>query len=85
MHVCVRSDNFPVVHEMEEINDDFKDTDVTLVIGANDTVNPIALEPGSSIAVSLILSMPDAFLTFPFLRYRACLSFMLGRASKLSL
>ena len=37
---------------MEEINDDFKDTDVTLVIGANDTVNPIALEAGSAIAVS---------------------------------
>lgn len=35
---------------MDEINDDFTDTDVTLVIGANDTVNPIALEPGSSIA-----------------------------------
>jgi hypothetical protein len=38
---------------MDEINDDFQDTDVTLVIGANDTVNPIALEPGSAIAVSL--------------------------------
>jgi len=36
---------------MDEINDDFKDTDVTLVIGANDTVNPIALEAGSAIAV----------------------------------
>lgn len=36
--------------EMDEINDDFGDTDVTLVIGANDTVNPIALEPGSAIA-----------------------------------
>lgn len=35
---------------MDEINDDFNDTDVTLVIGANDTVNPIALEPGSAIA-----------------------------------
>jgi NAD(P) transhydrogenase len=35
---------------MEEINDDFKDTDLTLVIGANDTVNPIALEKGSPIA-----------------------------------
>lgn len=45
---CLTSD--PVVLEMDEINDDFKDTDVTLVIGANDTVNPIALEPGSSIA-----------------------------------
>ena len=40
----------PVVLEMDEINDDFADTDVTLVIGANDTVNPIALEPGSPIA-----------------------------------
>ncbi|EFR01605.1 NAD(P) transhydrogenase [Nannizzia gypsea CBS 118893] len=39
-----------VVLEMDEINDDFSDTDVTLVIGANDTVNPIALEPNSSIA-----------------------------------
>ena len=39
-----------VVLEMDEINDDFGDTDVTLVIGANDTVNPIALEPGSPIA-----------------------------------
>lgn len=39
-----------VVLEMDEINDDFKETDVTLVIGANDTVNPIALEPGSPIA-----------------------------------
>lgn len=39
-----------VVLEMDEINDDFKETDVTLVIGANDTVNPIALEPGSAIA-----------------------------------
>lgn len=35
---------------MDEINDDFGDTDVTLVIGANDTVNPIALEAGSPIA-----------------------------------
>ena len=41
---------FAVVLEMDEINDDFSDTDVTLVIGANDTVNPIALEPGSAIA-----------------------------------
>jgi hypothetical protein len=35
---------------MDEINDDFQDTDVTLVIGANDTVNPIALEPDSPIS-----------------------------------
>ncbi|KAJ3568561.1 hypothetical protein NP233_g5629 [Leucocoprinus birnbaumii] len=41
---------YDIVLEMDEINDDFKDTDVTLVIGANDTVNPIALEAGSAIA-----------------------------------
>ncbi|KAG5653824.1 hypothetical protein H0H81_010097 [Sphagnurus paluster] len=41
---------YDIVLEMDEINDDFKETDVTLVIGANDTVNPIALEPGSAIA-----------------------------------
>ncbi|KAL1892570.1 hypothetical protein Cpir12675_004499 [Ceratocystis pirilliformis] len=41
---------YDIVLEMDEINDDFSDTDITLVIGANDTVNPIALEPGSSIA-----------------------------------
>lgn len=31
---------YDVVLEMDEINDDFPDTDVVLVIGANDTVNP---------------------------------------------
>lgn len=41
---------YDIVLEMDEINDDFPGTDVTLVIGANDTVNPIALEPGSAIA-----------------------------------
>lgn len=41
---------YDIVLEMDEINDDFPETDVTLVIGANDTVNPIAMEPGSSIA-----------------------------------
>ncbi|KAM3073461.1 hypothetical protein ACMFMF_006668 [Clarireedia jacksonii] len=41
---------YDIVLEMDEINDDFAHTDLTLVIGANDTVNPIALEPGSSIA-----------------------------------
>ncbi|KAL9625607.1 MAG: hypothetical protein Q9160_000320 [Pyrenula sp. 1 TL-2023] len=39
-----------VVLEMDEINDDFPTTDLTLIIGANDTVNPIALEPNSPIA-----------------------------------
>ncbi|KAJ7632703.1 PNTB-domain-containing protein [Roridomyces roridus] len=39
---------YDIVLEMDEINDDFKDTDLTLVIGANDTVNPISLEKGSA-------------------------------------
>ncbi|KAE8355221.1 putative nicotinamide nucleotide transhydrogenase [Aspergillus coremiiformis] len=41
---------YDIVLEMDEINDDFAKTDVTLVIGANDTVNPIALEPESPIS-----------------------------------
>lgn len=41
---------YDIVLEMDEINDDFGETDLTLVIGANDTVNPIAMEPGSPIA-----------------------------------
>ncbi|PFH59888.1 hypothetical protein XA68_11746 [Ophiocordyceps unilateralis] len=40
---------YDIVLEMDEINDDFPDTDLTVVIGANDTVNPISLEKGSAI------------------------------------
>lgn len=40
---------YDIVLEMDEINDDFSDTDLAVVIGANDTVNPIAMEKGSSI------------------------------------
>jgi len=62
---------------MDEINEDFKDTDVTLVIGANDTVNPIALEPGSAIAVSSYKG------TLHWLTWnRACLCSTHGRASR---
>jgi H+-translocating NAD(P) transhydrogenase subunit beta len=39
---------YDVVHEMEEINHDFAKTDVVLVIGANDIVNPGALDDASS-------------------------------------
>ncbi len=39
---------YDIVLEMDEINDDFADTDVVLVIGANDTVNPAALEEPNS-------------------------------------
>lgn len=42
---------YDIVYEMEEINDDFPDVDVSIVIGANDIVNPAAQEvPDSPIA-----------------------------------
>ena len=41
---------YDIVLEMDEINDDFENTDLTIIIGANDTVNPIAMEKGSPIA-----------------------------------
>jgi NAD(P) transhydrogenase subunit beta len=52
---------YDIVLEMDEINDDFSDTDVVLVIGANDTVNPAAAEdPGSPIAGMPVLHVWDA-------------------------
>lgn len=42
---------YDIVYEMDEINDDFPNIDVSLVIGANDVVNPSAQEdPNSPIA-----------------------------------
>jgi len=51
---------YDIVLEMDEVNDDFADIDVVLVIGANDTVNPIAEEPGSPIAGMPVLKVWDA-------------------------
>ncbi|MEA5154401.1 Re/Si-specific NAD(P)(+) transhydrogenase subunit beta [Raineyella sp.] len=49
---------YDIVLEMDEINEDFDDTDVVLVIGANDTVNPAALdEPDSPIAGMPVLEV----------------------------
>jgi NAD(P) transhydrogenase subunit beta len=52
---------YDIVMEMDEINDDFDDTAVALVIGANDTVNPAAEEdPGSPIAGMPVLKVWNA-------------------------
>ncbi|ARR51026.1 Re/Si-specific NAD(P)(+) transhydrogenase subunit beta [Photobacterium damselae subsp. damselae] len=52
---------YDIVLEMDEINDDFSDTDVVLVIGANDTVNPAAMEdPNSPIAGMPVLEVWNA-------------------------
>ena len=49
---------YDIVLEMDEINEDFPDTDVVLVIGANDTVNPAAVEePGSPISGMPVLEV----------------------------
>jgi len=39
---------YDIVFEMDEINDDFPDVDVSIVVGANDTVNPLAQEDTDS-------------------------------------
>ncbi|EHY0935892.1 NAD(P)(+) transhydrogenase (Re/Si-specific) subunit beta [Vibrio cholerae] len=52
---------YDIVLEMDEINHDFSDTDTVLVIGANDTVNPAALEdPNSPIAGMPVLEVWNA-------------------------
>jgi NAD(P) transhydrogenase subunit beta len=52
---------YDIVLEMDEINDDLPDVDVVLVIGANDTVNPAAMEePGSPIAGMPVLEVWNA-------------------------
>ncbi|HEY1508809.1 MAG TPA: Re/Si-specific NAD(P)(+) transhydrogenase subunit beta [Solirubrobacteraceae bacterium] len=63
---------YDIVLEMDEINDDFPDTDVVLVIGANDTVNPAATDnPSSPIAGMPVLAVWDAKNVIVFKRSMA--------------
>jgi NAD(P) transhydrogenase subunit beta len=63
---------YDIVLEMDEINDDLPGTDVVLVIGANDTVNPAALDdPSSPIAGMPVLEVWRAHQVIVFKRSMA--------------
>ncbi len=56
---------YDIVMEMDEINDDFPETDVVIVIGSNDIVNPAAQEdPNSPIAGMPVLEVWKAKQVF---------------------
>lgn len=60
---------YDIVMEMDEINEDFSDTDTVLVIGANDTVNPSAKDdPTSPIAGMPVLEVWKAQTVIVFKR-----------------
>ena len=62
MNVLLAEANVPydIVFEMDEVNDEMAQADVVLVIGANDTVNPSAEEPGSPIAGMPVIKVWEA-------------------------
>jgi NAD(P) transhydrogenase subunit beta len=75
MNVLLAEANLPydIVLEMDEIHDDFAATDVVLVIGANDIVNPSALDdPRSPIAGMPVLPVWEA---------ESCIVFKRGRGA----
>ena len=55
LNVLLAEANVPydIVYEMEEVNDDFEETDVVLGIGANDTMNSAALEDPNSVIAGM--------------------------------
>jgi len=74
MNVLLAEANVPydIVHEMDEVNDDFPNVDVSIVIGANDIVNPSAQEvPDSPIAGMPVLEVWKGRTTFVLKRSMA--------------
>src|SRR5262249_35359376 len=74
MNVLLAEANVPydIVHEMDEINHDFPTTDVAIVIGANDIVNPAAEDdPTSPIAGMPVLQVWKPHLVIVNKRSRA--------------
>ncbi|HEU0242018.1 MAG TPA: NAD(P)(+) transhydrogenase (Re/Si-specific) subunit beta [Micromonosporaceae bacterium] len=62
MNVLLAEANVPysLLREMDEINPDFPRTDVALVIGANDVINPAARRPGNPVSGMPILDVDHA-------------------------
>ncbi|MDH6514826.1 NAD(P) transhydrogenase subunit beta [Streptomyces sp. SAI-135] len=62
MNVLLAEANVPYTQlkEMDEINPEFPQADVALVIGANDVTNPIARRPGNAISGMPILDVDKA-------------------------
>ena len=52
--------SYDKLYDLEEINDDFGNTDAVLIVGANDVVNPAARDPKSIIAGMPILDVDKA-------------------------
>ncbi len=63
---------YDIVFEMDEINEDFPKVDVSIVIGANDIVNPSALDdPNSPIAGMPVLECWNSATTIVLKRSMA--------------